>query len=103
MDGSLRWQRVVKDLAREDQAAQAELQEIARWFPSIQMMRTHARGLIKVMTDDEKLRAMPSGPYGVVGVHPAKILQFAMGETRSDDPDQRARWWMYRSAKAPPQ
>ena len=103
MDGSLGWQRAVEDLAGNDQAARAELQEIARWFPSIQMMRTHARGLIKVMTDDEKLRAMPSGPYGVVGVHPAKILQFAMGETRSDDPDQRARWWMYRSAKAPPQ
>ena len=37
------------------------------------------------------------------GVSTAKVLQFAMREMRSDDPRQRARWWMYRSAKAPPQ
>ena len=81
MDGSLGWQRAVEDLAGNDQAARAELQEIARWFPSIQMMRNHARGLIKAMTDDERHRAMPNGNFGVVGIHSAKILQFAMGET----------------------
>ena len=96
MDGSLRWQRVVEDLAGEDQAARAELQEIARWFPSIQMMRNHARGLIKAMTDDEKRRAMPAP-----GIAPVLVLRFAMAETRSDDPRQRARWWMYRSATTP--
>ena len=58
------------------------------------MLANHARGLIDVMTDDEKRRALVDGP----GTPPANILRFAMAETRSDDPRQRARWWMYRSA-----
>lgn len=86
MDRSIAWQRAVEDLARDDEAARAELKEISRWFPSLQMMLIHARGLVKVMTDDEKLRAFPDGPFGVPGVPPAKVLQFAMRETRSDDP-----------------
>mgnify|MGYP006951653731 CR=1 FL=1 len=61
------------------------------------MLANHARGLIDQMTDDEKRRALVDGP----GTPPANILRFAMAETRSDDPRQRARWWMYRSATTP--
>ena len=61
------------------------------------MLTNHARGLIDAMTDDEKRRALVDGP----GTPPANILRFAMAETRSDDPRQRARWWMYRSATTP--
>ena len=69
---------------------------IVRWFPSGQMLLHHALGLVKVMTDDEKRRAMPAP-----GLAPVLGLRFAMAETRSDDPRQRARWWMYRSATTP--
>jgi hypothetical protein len=102
MDGSLGWQRAIEDLGGDDQAARAELKEIMRWFPSLQMMQNHARGLIKVMMEDEKLHSMPSSPHGVPGISPTKILQFTMREMRSDDPRQRTRWWMYWSTTAPP-
>ena len=61
MDNTPSWQRAIEDLARDDEAARADLREIARWFPNIGMMRHHARGLIKIITDDEKRRAMPPG------------------------------------------
>ena len=97
MDNHPAWQRMVDELAGDDEVARAELQEIGRWFPSVEMLANHARGLIDVMTDDEKRRALVDGP----GTPPANILRFAMAETRSDDPRQRARWWMYRSATTP--
>ena len=96
MDKTPAWQRVIEDLAGDDDALRADLKEIARWFPSGQMLLHHALGLVKVMTDDEKRRAMPAP-----GVAPVLVLRFAMAETRSDDPRQRARWWMYRSATTP--
>ena len=96
MDNTPAWQRAIEDLAGDDDALRADLKEISRWFPSGQMLLHHARGLVKVMTDDEKHRAMPAP-----GVAPVLVLSFAMAETRSDDPRQRARWWMYRSATTP--
>ncbi|KAE8815924.1 hypothetical protein D1007_06458 [Hordeum vulgare] len=63
------------------------------------MMRNHARGLVKVMTEAEKLRAFPSGQF----IPAATVLLWAMQEvTTSNDPLQRARWWMYRSSTMPP-
>ncbi|KAE8799077.1 hypothetical protein D1007_25623 [Hordeum vulgare] len=63
------------------------------------MMRNHARGLVKVMTEAEKLRAFPSGQ----SIRVAIVLLWAMREvTTSNDPLQRARWWMYRSSTMPP-
>ncbi|KAI5017437.1 hypothetical protein ZWY2020_042325 [Hordeum vulgare] len=63
------------------------------------MMRNHARGMLKVMTDDEKLGAFPSG----LNIPAATVLLEAMREVhRSQDPAQRASWWMYRSSTAPP-
>ncbi|KAI4981217.1 hypothetical protein ZWY2020_021702 [Hordeum vulgare] len=65
------------------------------------MMRNHALGLVKVMRDDEKARAFPTG----YNISPSTVLLWAMREVqRSPDPRQRARWWMYRSSKmTPPQ
>ena len=96
MDTTPAWQRAIEYLADDDNALRADLIEIARWFPSGQMLLHHALGLVKVMTDDEKRRAMPAP-----GIAPVLVLRFAMAETRSDDPRQRARWWMYRSATTP--
>ena len=99
MENSPAWQRVIDDLAGDDKAMRADLTEIGKWFPSCVMLRHHACGLLKVMTDDELDRACPDHN----GIHYALVLRFAMQETRSDDPGQRARWWMYRSATAPRQ
>ncbi|KAI5007793.1 hypothetical protein ZWY2020_008841 [Hordeum vulgare] len=58
------------------------------------MMRNHARGLIKVMREDEKVRAFPPGYC----VPPFAIILWVMREVqRFTDPKQHARWWMYRS------
>ncbi|KAI5020437.1 hypothetical protein ZWY2020_045325 [Hordeum vulgare] len=47
MDQSIAWQKVVQDLAGDNQEIREKLREITGWFPSIEMMRNHARGLIK--------------------------------------------------------
>ncbi|KAI5010941.1 hypothetical protein ZWY2020_013078 [Hordeum vulgare] len=63
------------------------------------MMRNHAPGLVKVMTEAEKLRAFPGGE----SMPAATVLLWAMRDvTSSSDPRQRARWWMYRSSTTPP-
>ncbi|KAI4981818.1 hypothetical protein ZWY2020_022310 [Hordeum vulgare] len=99
MDGRLGWQKVVEDLAGNHQHLRAQYGEIARWFPSVQMMRNHARGLVKVMTSAEKQRAFPSS----FNIPPPTVLLWAMRESQlSPDPRQRARWWMYRSSTTPP-
>ncbi|KAI4995340.1 hypothetical protein ZWY2020_035243 [Hordeum vulgare] len=60
------------------------------------MMRNHARGLIKVMREDEKLRAFPPGYC----IPPSAIILSAMREVqRTTDPTQLTRWWMYRSSR----
>ncbi|KAI4984787.1 hypothetical protein ZWY2020_017417 [Hordeum vulgare] len=48
MDQSIAWQKAVQDLAGDNQEIREELREITGWFPSIEMTRNHARGLIKV-------------------------------------------------------
>ena len=99
MENCPAWKRVIDDLAGGDKAMRVDLTEIGKWFPNCSTLRHHARGLLKVMTDDELDRACPDHD----GIHYALVLRFAMQETRSDDPGQRARWWMYRSATAPRQ
>ncbi|KAE8819580.1 hypothetical protein D1007_02572 [Hordeum vulgare] len=96
MDQSIAWQKAVKDLAGNNQEICEQLREITGWFPSIEMMRNHARGLIKVMREDEKLRAFPPGYC----VPPSSVLLWGMREVqRTTDPTQRARRWMYRSSR----
>ncbi|KAI5013195.1 hypothetical protein ZWY2020_028149 [Hordeum vulgare] len=51
--------KAVQDLVGDNQEIREKLREITGWFPSIEMMRNHARGLIKVMREDEKLHAFP--------------------------------------------
>ena len=93
------WQLAIEALAGNNQEMRAQYREIARWFPSLEMMRNHARGLVKVMTAAEKQRAFPAGRT----IPPPTILLWAMREVqRSPDPRQRARWWMYRSSTTPP-
>ncbi|KAE8813478.1 hypothetical protein D1007_09298 [Hordeum vulgare] len=101
MDTSLGWQQAPEDLACDNKEIHEQLHEIVRWFPSVEMMRNHALGLVKVMCDDEKARAFPTG----YNISPSTVLLWAMREVqRSPDPRQRARWWMYRSSKmTPPQ
>ncbi|KAE8807781.1 hypothetical protein D1007_15941 [Hordeum vulgare] len=99
IDDSLGWQKAVEDLAGNNQQLRAQYREIARWFPSVQMMRNHARGLAKVMTVAEKQRAFPAG----FNIPLPTVLLWAMRETQlSPDPRQRSRWWMYRSSTTPP-
>ncbi|KAI4997859.1 hypothetical protein ZWY2020_053201 [Hordeum vulgare] len=59
MDQSIAWQKAVQDLAGDNQEIREQLREMTGWFPSIEMMRNHAHGLIKMMREDEKLRAFP--------------------------------------------
>ncbi|KAI4977584.1 hypothetical protein ZWY2020_059721 [Hordeum vulgare] len=73
MDDSLGWQKAVEELASNNQQLRAQYREIACWFPSVQMMRNHARGLLKVMTSAEKQRAFPAG----FNVPPPTILLWA--------------------------
>ncbi|KAI4989307.1 hypothetical protein ZWY2020_036624 [Hordeum vulgare] len=47
MDQSIAWQKVVQDLAGNNQEIREQLREITGWFPNIEMMRNDARGLIK--------------------------------------------------------
>ncbi|KAI5009781.1 hypothetical protein ZWY2020_011918 [Hordeum vulgare] len=54
MDASIGCQKAVQDLAGDNEEIREELWEIMGWFPSIEMMRNHVRGLIKVMREDEK-------------------------------------------------
>ncbi|KAI4969838.1 hypothetical protein ZWY2020_000752 [Hordeum vulgare] len=52
-----------QDLAGDNTEIREQLREITGWFPSIEMMRNHACGLIKVMREDEKLLLpRPSAP-----------------------------------------
>ncbi|KAI5002220.1 hypothetical protein ZWY2020_026870 [Hordeum vulgare] len=96
MDQSIAWQKAVQDLAGDNQEICEQLREITGWFPSIEMMRNHARGLIKVMREDEKLCAFPPGYC----VPPSSVILWVMRELqRTTDPTQRARWWMYRSSR----
>ncbi|KAI5014676.1 hypothetical protein ZWY2020_056066 [Hordeum vulgare] len=74
MDNTSAWQRAIKDLADDNHVTRAEFKEIARWFPTRKMLCNHARGLIEVLTDDEKARAIPNGPC----VPPATILHFVI-------------------------
>ncbi|KAI5002358.1 hypothetical protein ZWY2020_027008 [Hordeum vulgare] len=71
MDQSIAWQNFVQDLAGDNQEIHEQLREITGWFPSIEMMRNHARGLIKAMREVQ----------------------------HTTDPTQHARWWMYRSSR----
>ncbi|KAI5005696.1 hypothetical protein ZWY2020_032939 [Hordeum vulgare] len=58
MDQSIGWQKAVQDLASDNQEIREQLREITGWFPSIEMMRNLARGLIKVQrTTDLMQRA----------------------------------------------
>ncbi|KAI4973751.1 hypothetical protein ZWY2020_041532 [Hordeum vulgare] len=99
MEQSLGWQKAIEDLAGNHVQLRQQYGEIARWFPSVQKMRNHARGLVKVMTEAEKLHAFPGGQ----SIPAATVLLWAMREvTNSNDPLQRARWWMYRSSTTPP-
>ncbi|KAI4972389.1 hypothetical protein ZWY2020_003314 [Hordeum vulgare] len=59
MDASIGWQKAVQDLTADNEEIREQLREITGWFPSIEMMRNHAHGLIKVMREDEKVRASP--------------------------------------------
>ncbi|KAE8799020.1 hypothetical protein D1007_25643 [Hordeum vulgare] len=52
------------------------------------MMRNHTRGLIKVMREDEKLRAFPRGYC----VPPSAVILWAMREVQCTT-------WMYRSSR----
>ncbi|KAI5016981.1 hypothetical protein ZWY2020_037359 [Hordeum vulgare] len=95
MDASI-GQYAMQDLAGDNEEIREQLREITSWFPSIEMMRNHARGLIKVMREDEKVRAFPPGYC----VPPSAVILWAMREVqRSTNPKQRARWWMYRSLR----
>ena len=96
----MEWQLAIEALAGNNKEIRAQYREIARWFPSMAMLRNHARGLVKVMTAAEKQRAFHSAGRTI----PAPtILLWAMREVqRSPDPRQRARWWMYRSSTTPP-
>ncbi|KAE8815321.1 hypothetical protein D1007_07287 [Hordeum vulgare] len=99
MEHSLRCHKAIEDLAGDNQEVRQQYREIARWFPYVQMMRNHARSLVKIMTDAEKLRAFPGGQ----SITAATVLFWAMREAmRSPDPAQRARWWMYRSSTMTP-
>ncbi|KAI4983908.1 hypothetical protein ZWY2020_030253 [Hordeum vulgare] len=99
MDQSLGWQKAVEELAGNNQEMHTQYREILRWFPTVQMMRNHAHGLVKVMTTSEKQRAFPRGFTILL----ATILLWAMREARgSSDPRQRARWWMYHSSTTTP-
>ncbi|KAI5016327.1 hypothetical protein ZWY2020_006178 [Hordeum vulgare] len=59
MDASIGWQKAVQDLAGDNEEIREQLREITGWFPSIEMMRNHARGLIKVMREDKKVVDVP--------------------------------------------
>ncbi|KAI4984571.1 hypothetical protein ZWY2020_017201 [Hordeum vulgare] len=61
MDDSLGWKKAVEELAGNNQQLRAQYREIARWYPSVQMMRNHACGLVKVTTFAEKQHAFPAG------------------------------------------
>ncbi|KAI5013229.1 hypothetical protein ZWY2020_028183 [Hordeum vulgare] len=99
MDRILGWHKVVEELTGNNQELRAQYREIAGWFASVQMMRNHARGLVKVMTAAEKQHAFPRGFI----VPPVTILLWAMCEAEgSPNPRQRAHWWMYRSSTTPP-
>ncbi|KAI4999489.1 hypothetical protein ZWY2020_004078 [Hordeum vulgare] len=99
MEQSLGWQKAIEDLAGNHVQIREQYREIARWFPSVQMMRNIARSLVKVMTEAEKLHGFPGGQ----SIPAATVLLWALREaTTSNDPLQRARWWMYRSSTVPP-
>ncbi|KAI4996371.1 hypothetical protein ZWY2020_051156 [Hordeum vulgare] len=96
MDQSIGWQKAVQDLTGNNQEIHEQLREITGWFPSIEMMRNHARGLIKVMREGEKLCAFPPSYC----FPPSVVILWAIREVqRAIDPMQRARWWMYRSSR----
>ncbi|KAE8769078.1 hypothetical protein D1007_59380 [Hordeum vulgare] len=98
MEQSLGWQKAIEDLACNHVQIREQYREIARWFPSVQMMRNIARSLVKVMTEAEKLHGFPGGQ----SIPAATVLLWALREaTTSNDPLQRARWWMYRSSTVP--
>ncbi|KAI4974673.1 hypothetical protein ZWY2020_048280 [Hordeum vulgare] len=59
MEHNLGCQKAIEDLDGDNQETRRQYGEIARWFPSVQMMRNHARDLVKVMTDAENLHAFP--------------------------------------------
>ncbi|KAI5009010.1 hypothetical protein ZWY2020_010058 [Hordeum vulgare] len=79
MEHSLGWQKAIEDLASNHVQIRQQYREIARWFPSVQMMRNHASGLVKVMTEAEKLRAFPSDQR----IPAATVLLWAMQESTS--------------------
>ncbi|KAI4999399.1 hypothetical protein ZWY2020_003988 [Hordeum vulgare] len=88
MEHSLSWQKAIEDLAGNNVDLRQQYREIMRWFPSVQMMRNHARGLVKVRADAKKLRAFPSA----LNIPAATVLLWAMREVhRSPHPTQRAR------------
>lgn len=95
-----KWEEAVGKFCQGDLEKRANVEEICSWFPSLQMFIDHGRGLIKVLTGNEKKSLF--GPAR--GVVPVQVFLWAMNEAEnSPDPRQRARWYMYRSRRrAPP-
>ncbi|KAI5020335.1 hypothetical protein ZWY2020_045223 [Hordeum vulgare] len=60
MEQSLGWHKAIEDLAGNHVQIREQYREIARWFPSVKMMRNHARGLVKERLHPEILLG-PSG------------------------------------------
>ncbi|KAI5016804.1 hypothetical protein ZWY2020_028709 [Hordeum vulgare] len=93
MDASIGWQKAMQDLAGDNEEIREQLREITSWFPSIEMMRNHARGLIKVMREDEKVRAFPT-------LRPTfAVILWAMRGVQRSTKEAARRWWMYRSLR----
>ncbi|KAI4983522.1 hypothetical protein ZWY2020_025388 [Hordeum vulgare] len=86
MDQSIAWQKVVQDLAGNNQEIREQLRDDAepRPWPD----QGDARG--------REALCLPPGYY----VPPSVVILWAMREVqRTTDPTQRARWWMYRSSR----
>ncbi|XBH73932.1 hypothetical protein VPH35_100969 [Triticum aestivum] len=100
-DWRMKMERAIVVLASGDEAKLARAHKVVSWFATRREMRRAAKRVFRNLTVEEDERLAPNGfttPTGAL-VSSLAALVWAMEETKSGDPSQRAKWWGFRSRR----
>ncbi|XBI09390.1 hypothetical protein VPH35_136956 [Triticum aestivum] len=95
----MRMEKAMIELASGDEEKLARAQEVVSWFTMRKEMQRAAKRVFRNLTVEEDKRLAPNGFTTPTGAPVSSLatLVWAMEETESGDPSQRAKWWGFRS------